>query len=492
MATAAACLAVMIFAGCGESGDDPAVEIPVEAVSINQPSASAIEALHAGGGTVTLSVSIEPANATNKAVDWSSSNDAIATVNNSGVVTGTGEGNVTITATTKSGSKKAEFPLEVKPDPSKVQMIELKSPIRENTTLKDLGLPVDYFYAGNNKLSVENSATLTIEPGVTIRFTATGGNGGILIQANSAIIANGTAAKRIQFIGANDQSVSWDGILIESNLRHEFAYCDFLNAGLRNRHDAAALFLNRGAKADITHCTFVNGNAHGLLVSNYGGNSQLTAFNNNMFEGFELAPVRFSGYLKHLEKFDMTSDMTKNKYPYIEIASPDDVTENTTINQTTVPYYFMDNIGYLQQTLTINAGVTIYLAETEFVNSYGIQQGRLMINGTADNKVLFTRLPGTTYYWYDVTFHGLKGSVVNHCIFEYGGRSQTDNGMIRLTRESDVTLNNVEARNAQTYGINLSSSGFRLVHSNVTFSGNTLGNVWDRTVRPNVVRPQLP
>lgn len=52
----------------------------------------------------TLIPTIAPANATNKAVTWSSSNTAVATVDANGVVTGTGVGTSTITVTTVDGA----------------------------------------------------------------------------------------------------------------------------------------------------------------------------------------------------------------------------------------------------------------------------------------------------------------------------------------------------------------------------------------------------
>jgi len=53
---------------------------------------------------VQLSVNILPENATYKSVEWSSSNDAIASVNVNGLVKIRKEGNVVITATTTDGS----------------------------------------------------------------------------------------------------------------------------------------------------------------------------------------------------------------------------------------------------------------------------------------------------------------------------------------------------------------------------------------------------
>jgi hypothetical protein len=61
----AACFAAVcvMLAGC-EKTDSPEKEVPVEKVTINQPAAGA--ELVAGVGTLTLSVTIEPANATDK------------------------------------------------------------------------------------------------------------------------------------------------------------------------------------------------------------------------------------------------------------------------------------------------------------------------------------------------------------------------------------------------------------------------------------------
>ena len=53
-------------------------------------------------GTYTLSATVKPDNATNKNVEWSSSNEEIATVNASGKVTGVKVGEAVITAKCKA------------------------------------------------------------------------------------------------------------------------------------------------------------------------------------------------------------------------------------------------------------------------------------------------------------------------------------------------------------------------------------------------------
>ena len=59
------------------------------------------------GKTATLTATVTPENATNKAVTWKSSDDTIATVDNNGKVTAVKEGTATITVTTEDGNKTA-------------------------------------------------------------------------------------------------------------------------------------------------------------------------------------------------------------------------------------------------------------------------------------------------------------------------------------------------------------------------------------------------
>ena len=56
------------------------------------------------GGTISCSANVQPNNASDKGVTWSSNPPGVATVNSSGVVTGVTAGNVTITATAVDGS----------------------------------------------------------------------------------------------------------------------------------------------------------------------------------------------------------------------------------------------------------------------------------------------------------------------------------------------------------------------------------------------------
>ena len=81
----------------GSYSEGPAVA--VTGVTVSPKTANVLERK-----TVTLTATVAPSDASNKAVTWSSSNTSIATVGGSGIVTGVSEGTATITATTADGS----------------------------------------------------------------------------------------------------------------------------------------------------------------------------------------------------------------------------------------------------------------------------------------------------------------------------------------------------------------------------------------------------
>ncbi|MEM5017005.1 Ig-like domain-containing protein [Metabacillus indicus] len=87
--------------------------VPVTGVKINKTEA----ALTAAGQKTTLSAAVEPSNATNKKVTWSSSDETVATVSASGVVTAVKNGTATITATTEDGQKTAACTVTVAIEP---------------------------------------------------------------------------------------------------------------------------------------------------------------------------------------------------------------------------------------------------------------------------------------------------------------------------------------------------------------------------------------
>ncbi len=84
--------------------------VPITGVTLNEKSRSIPV-----GGTFKLTATVSPSNAANKGVTWSSTDEAIATVDKNGNVKAVGEGTVGITVTTDYGGRTATCTVTVTP-----------------------------------------------------------------------------------------------------------------------------------------------------------------------------------------------------------------------------------------------------------------------------------------------------------------------------------------------------------------------------------------
>ena len=84
--------------------------------------------------TVTLIPTVLPDDATDKSVAWSSSNEAVATVSNDGVVTAVAAGTATITVTTTDGAKTATCAVTVAAPAASTYTVTLKEGTEDATS----------------------------------------------------------------------------------------------------------------------------------------------------------------------------------------------------------------------------------------------------------------------------------------------------------------------------------------------------------------------
>ena len=185
-------------------------EIPVTSLNLDRQ-----EAMVQVGATVTILPVIDPLDATNRNVTWTSSNTGIATVSD-GVVTGVALGNATITATSDENPLFAAT-CEVTVVPSTGQVITVSGDITADTR---------WYAQAKYNLSgfvyVKNNATLTIEPGTIIKGVSNT-RATLIIERGSKIMAAGTADKPIVF--TSDKSPGqratgdWGGIVIAGNAK---------------------------------------------------------------------------------------------------------------------------------------------------------------------------------------------------------------------------------------------------------------------------------
>ncbi|MDO5115531.1 MAG: Ig-like domain-containing protein [Synergistaceae bacterium] len=95
------------------NGTPTPVDVYVTSVALSESSLT-LDA----GGTRLLTATVQPDNATNQAVSWSSSNESVAAVNESGLVTAVAAGTATITVTTVDGGKTASCTVTVNGTPT--------------------------------------------------------------------------------------------------------------------------------------------------------------------------------------------------------------------------------------------------------------------------------------------------------------------------------------------------------------------------------------
>ena len=151
-----ACFALLVvFSGCEKDMmPTPEGNVKVTGVSLGQTMLT-LEA----DETKTLTATVEPANAANKDVTWTSSNDVVATVAN-GVVKAVAIGTATITVTTNDGGHKATCTVTVGP-PKQMTM----------TTVSD---KVEFYMFGSGTVNIDwgdGSATETYTLKTNISFS---------------------------------------------------------------------------------------------------------------------------------------------------------------------------------------------------------------------------------------------------------------------------------------------------------------------------------
>ncbi|MGE7940623.1 phage major tail protein, TP901-1 family [Lysinibacillus xylanilyticus] len=92
----------------GEFGKDQTSGVAVTSVSVSPQTTSVVK-----DSTRQLTVTVLPTEATNKNVTFTSSDNSIATVTSTGLITGVAEGSATVTVTTASGGKTATVSVTV-------------------------------------------------------------------------------------------------------------------------------------------------------------------------------------------------------------------------------------------------------------------------------------------------------------------------------------------------------------------------------------------
>jgi hypothetical protein len=333
--------------------------------------------------------------------------------------------------------------------------------VKANLTVKNIGQDVDYAFTGSTFVRATTNSNFTVQPGVTIKFTKTGG--GIYIANTACIRMQGTASERIRLIGGASKG-SWERLEIYSYADNIIEYTDFVNGGSSTSY--GVVWVDNNTKVSMNNCLIDGSKAYGIFSD---PDAEIPSFGNNTIRNCDKAPIWF-GSLSSAAALDATSLLTGNTNDYVETGI-DAVDANLTIKPTTVPYYVSTSL-YINAQLTINAGATFWMGNDKGF-SVRTPNGRLNVAGTAAQHVTFTRPTGTSYYWDGIEFYTL-GNTFDYVDFEYGGN--TAEGTIWIDNNLPVALSNSSIKNSRYWGITM-DAGSSVSCIDVTFSSNASGHV---------------
>ena len=172
------------------------------------------------GKTTQLTATVYPTNATNKAVNWTSSNSSVATVSTSGLVTAKGVGTATITCSAKdSGNAKATCTIKVTEKEVKVTRIELNKTSDELEVGKTTQLTATVYPSNaTNKAVTWTSSNSSVAAVSTSGFVTAKGVGTATITCSAKDSGNAKATCTIK-VKAKDY-IEYNGIrykVLENN-----------------------------------------------------------------------------------------------------------------------------------------------------------------------------------------------------------------------------------------------------------------------------------
>ena len=347
--------------------------------------------------------------------------------------------------------------------------------VLDDYTLIYFGIP--YFIPG--LMTVSNKATLTIEPGVEVRFNPNATNPRMVID-DGRLIAIGTETQKIIFTSnsPNPQPGDWNNILIRpttvgdsviENAIIEYGgypsqgsiYIFESNLTIRNctvRYSSDSGISLYVSSAVISNCTIEENALYGVDCDGFSG-----VLDDNLFDNNGSYPISIYSRLSPNPVVNIPNTFVSNNPDKVYFRS--NVSRDFRLINFGIPYLFLGNITVGDNvTLTIDPGV-----EVNFNTGCSlIIDGRLIARGTDTEKIIFTSnfinpQPGD---WRSINFGSTAAddSVIENAIIEYGGASTTGN--IRISG-SNPTIRNCTVRYSSNYGIYLSSSSPVINCSNI-------------------------
>ena len=187
----------------------------VRSVTVAPPSQSTL----AVGETLQLSATVQADGPVSREVVWRSSDEVVASVDNSGLVTGRSGGTVTVTAASVADAAVSDsVTLNVSaavtcPEPQELTVYDIRADAVWTNLYEPMNC-VDYVaedvFASTYNIEVR-AGTLTIEPGVVVAFEE---GRALVVRDSGNLVAVGTADKPIILTGTSASRGYWAGLAL--------------------------------------------------------------------------------------------------------------------------------------------------------------------------------------------------------------------------------------------------------------------------------------
>ena len=358
---------------------------------------------------------------------------------------------------------------------------------------------ITYYVTGD--VTVLNGVTLTIQPGVVVKFA-----GGKRLIISGKLLVNGISSQPVYFTSYRDDTVpavggDTDNTSGSTGSRGDWGWIEFTPtsdpASMINyaviRYGGYLAYYNiqgnvviNDASPSFQNCTISNSSQDGVLVSSSTMGASHPAFTNNTltYNGWAAISIDPTSLLT------LSGNTASNNGTNGVSIRTGNISSSVTWDQTNLVYRLVG-------TVTVNTGSTLTIGQGMIFKGDNAQRlvvsGKLLVNGTSAQPVYFTsyrddtvpavggdtdNTPGSTgsrgdWGWIEFTPTSDPASTINHAVIRYGGYLAYYNiqGNV-VINDASPSFQNCTINNSSQDGVLVSSSTMGASHP--AFTNNTL------------------
>ena len=322
-----------------------------------------------------------------------------------------------------------------------------------------------------------DNATLTIEPGTTIKFKS-GTSLYFGYSDPATLLAQGTSTLPIIFTSyaPSPSAGDWDHLYFadQASPNSVMTYCTVKYGGGYNSTGSEIYLYD--SKITINNCTITNSEHYGVKLND---EASFVSFVNNSLSNNGNHPISmYANYVHTIGTGNIITGTTSN-YGILVNADTYEQADETWLAQTSP--YVIDGYIYIEKNssakLTIAPGAALAFTDGSgmYVGYSSDSYGTLIAEGTATNPITFTSSAASKSAgdWNHIYFdHGANNCKFNYCKFEYGGGYNSTGAMLNIN-EAIVTVKNSTFENSLHYAIKLDDEASFNEFSGNTFSYNS-------------------